>query len=85
VVEKLATLVVNCDLDATLRVFTEGGISARKDAPIGNVEWVTGRDRDDTELVGRRCRPTAAGPKRKERGNAERSHPNETLQVFSSS
>jgi len=43
VVEKLAALVVDRDLDTALRVFTKGRVGAREDAPICNVDRIPGR------------------------------------------
>ena len=47
--EKLAALVVDRDLDAALRVLTEGRVGAGQDAPVRDVDRLAGRDR-------RRCR-----------------------------
>ena len=55
VVEKLAALVLDRDLDAALRVLTKGRVGAREDAPIRDVDRIPGRDR-------RRCRARRTAP-----------------------
>jgi hypothetical protein len=52
VAEKLATAIVDRDLDAALRVLAERGVGARQHAPEGNVQWVALRDLDHPELIG---------------------------------
>ena len=60
-VEKLAALVVDRDLDAALRVLTKGRVGAREDAPVSDVERITRGDLDRAEVLGGRQGPPPAG------------------------